>query len=128
MAARTAGMLVVRAATNLTKTPENGRSFHHQTAVLRLQPERRKPEEYVMSQQPVHEIRLGRVKAAIWANAAETGVRHNVTFVRLYKDQDQWKDSTSFSRDDLPLVLKVADLAHTWIYNQGQEGSAAPRA
>jgi hypothetical protein len=71
---------------------------------------------------PVHEIRLGRIKAAIWENDTQNGTRHNVTLSRLYKDGDQWKDSSSFGRDDLPLVGKVTDLAHTWIFEQGQEG------
>lgn len=70
---------------------------------------------------PVHEVRLGRIKAAIWENETQNGTRHNVTLTRLYKDGDQWKDSTSFGRDDLPLVGKVADLAHTWIFQHGQE-------
>lgn len=69
-------------------------------------------------QRPVHEVRLGRIKAAIWENSTENGTRHNVTVSRLYKDGDVWKDSTSFGRDDLPLVAKVADLAHTWIFEQ----------
>ena len=68
------------------------------------------------SNRPVHEIRMGRIRAAIWANETEIGVRHNVTLSRLYKDGDEWKDSTSFGRDDLPLLAKVADLAHTWIF------------
>ncbi len=67
---------------------------------------------------PVHEVRLGRIKAAVWENATENGTRHNVTLSRIYKDGDQWKDTTSFGRDDLPLVAKVADLAHTWIFEQ----------
>lgn len=67
---------------------------------------------------PVHEIRIGRIRAAVWVNETENGVRHNVTISRLYRDeqQGQWKDSTSFGRDDLPLVAKVADQAHSWIY------------
>ncbi|MDX1927982.1 MAG: hypothetical protein SFV81_15765 [Pirellulaceae bacterium] len=65
---------------------------------------------------PVHDIRLGRIRAAIWENATEKGIRHNVTVSRLYKEGNQWKDSTSFGREDLPLVMKVLDLAHTWIY------------
>lgn len=69
---------------------------------------------------PVHEIRLGRVRAAIWENESEQAVMHNATFSRLYKDGDEWKDSTSFGRDDLPLLVKVADMVHTWIYQQGQ--------
>lgn len=70
---------------------------------------------------PVHEIRFGRIKAAIWENETQVGVRHNVTFSRIFKDGDQWKSSDSFGRDDLPLVTKVADLAHTWIFEQGQD-------
>jgi hypothetical protein len=75
------------------------------------------------AKKPVAEVRLGRIKAAIWANETEKGIRHNVTITRLYKDGDEWKTSTSFSREELPLVAKVADLAHTWIYEQAQEGN-----
>ncbi len=66
---------------------------------------------------PVHEIRLGRIRAAVWLNDTETGPRYNVQISRLYKDKsDKWKDSPSFGRDDLPLVAKVADLAMVWMY------------
>ena len=74
-------------------------------------------------QKPVHEIRMGRIKAAIWANETDNGTRHNVTITRLYKDGDEWKTSTSFGREELPLVAKIADMAHTWIYQQGQESN-----
>ena len=69
-------------------------------------------------QKPAHEIRLGRVKATIWANETDNGTRHNVSVARLYKDGEEWKQTTSFGRDDLPLVAKVVDLAHLWIYEQ----------
>lgn len=74
-------------------------------------------------QKPVHEVRMGRIKAAIWANESENGIRHNVTITRLYKDGDEWKTSTSFGREELPLVAKVADLAHSWVYLQSQESN-----
>ena len=74
---------------------------------------------------PVREIRIGRVRAAIWENETQNGTRHNVTLSRLYKDGDDWKDSTSFGRDDLPLVAKVVDLVHTWIYQASARASAA---
>lgn len=70
---------------------------------------------------PVHEIRLGRVKAAVWANETKSGTRLNVTFSRLYKDGEAWKSSDSFSRDDLPLVAKVLDLAQNWLHEQSQK-------
>jgi hypothetical protein len=68
------------------------------------------------AQKPIHEIRLGRIKAAIWENTTQQGVRHNVSIVRLFKDGNQWRDSSNFGRDDLPIVEKVADLAHSWIF------------
>ena len=72
---------------------------------------------------PLHEVHFGHVKAAIWANEVDGRVRHNVTLQRLYKDGDDWKTSQSFGRDDLALVAKVSDLAHTWIFQQGQESN-----
>jgi hypothetical protein len=72
---------------------------------------------------PVHEIRLGRIRAAIWENETQSGTRHNVTVTRLYKDGDEWKDSSSFGRDDLPLVAKVLDRCHSWIFENGSAAS-----
>jgi hypothetical protein len=73
-----------------------------------------------MSGQPVQEIRLGRIRASIWENSTEYGVRYSVIFTKLYKAADRWQDTAHFSRDDLPLVSKVADLAHAWILQQTQ--------
>ena len=70
---------------------------------------------------PAHEIRLGRIKATIWANENESGPWFNVRVIRLYREEEGWKTSTSFGREDLPLVVKAADMAHTWILQQGQE-------
>ena len=69
------------------------------------------------NQKPVHEIRLGAIKATIWANETSVGTRHSVNVSRLYKDGDEWKRTDSFGRDDLLLVAKVADLAHSWVYD-----------
>jgi hypothetical protein len=77
-----------------------------------------------MAERPVHEIRLGRVKAAIWRNEGDYGTRHNVTFSRIFKTENGWETSTSFGRDDLPLVEKVADLAHLWIYEHAERDSS----
>ncbi len=79
-------------------------------------------------QRPVHEVRLGRVRAAIWENQTDNGVRHNVQVRRLYKDGEQWKDSDSFGRDDLPLAMKVLDMAHSWIFEQAAAASASAGA
>jgi hypothetical protein len=74
---------------------------------------------------PAKEIRLGRIRAAVWANKTETGdVWFNVTVTRLYKDGDRWQDTATFRRDDLPIVAKVVDMAYAWIW--GQEVPADP--
>ncbi len=76
---------------------------------------------------PTHEVRLGGIKAAIWANETEGGAtRYNVTVGRLYKDDEgQWKTTDSLGRDDLLVAAKVLDLAHTWICEQGRGAEAA---
>lgn len=70
---------------------------------------------------PVHEVRLGAIKAAIWKNDTQNGVRYNATFSRLYKDGEEWKTTDSFGREDLLIVAKVADQAHTWIHTQNHD-------
>jgi hypothetical protein len=75
---------------------------------------------------PIHEIRMGLVRAAFWAHETDGAAWHNVTFSRLFKDDNgSWKDSTSFGRDDLLLLAKVADQAHTWL-SQGTAESRLP--
>ena len=94
------------------------------TTRAKTTPEAPAAEPAAPKSQPVHVVRLRNIRAAIWANDTEYGVRHNVTVSRLYKDgDDQWKTSESFGRDDLLLLAKVLDLAHTWICEQvqGQE-------
>lgn len=73
-----------------------------------------------MKQKPIHEVRLGSIKAAIWANETENAVRHNVTVSRIYRDGEEWKSTDSFGRDDLLLLAKVADQAHSWICSQSK--------
>ncbi|MCA9124042.1 MAG: hypothetical protein H6822_19235 [Planctomycetaceae bacterium] len=74
-----------------------------------------------MSKKPVHEIRFGLVKASIWENNTKNGTRFSISVCRLFKDGDTWRESSRYGRDDLPLLAKVADKAHTWIFEQRQD-------
>ncbi|MBI4660918.1 MAG: hypothetical protein HY735_18955 [Verrucomicrobia bacterium] len=65
---------------------------------------------------PVHEIRLGAIKAALWENEVGDSTKYNVTFSKNYKDGEQWKSTQSFGREDLLLLAKIADRAHSWIF------------
>jgi len=75
---------------------------------------------------PAGEIRLGAIKATIWRNETETGARFNTVVSRIYRDGEQWKSTDSFGRDDLLLLAKVANEAHSWIFAQGREGAPTP--
>ena len=68
---------------------------------------------------PIHEIRLGAIRAAVWANQNRThGVWFGVTVSRSYNDGSCWKDSSTFRRDDLPLVAKIMEMAYAWIWDR----------
>ncbi len=69
---------------------------------------------------PTHQIRLGAIRAAVWLNRSEkTGESwFTVTVTRSYRDKEQLKDTTTFRRDDLPVVSKAVELAYTWIWQQ----------
>jgi len=75
---------------------------------------------------PANELRLGRLKAVIWSNDTENGERYNVQFKRIYrideaergKKDNGWRESDSFGREDILLLAKLADQAHTWMYEQ----------
>ncbi len=71
------------------------------------------------SSKPVHEIKIALIRASIWANQSEHGhTWYSVSITRLYRDGETWKDTTSFGRDDLPLVVKAAEMAYAWIWSQ----------
>ena len=68
---------------------------------------------------PVKNFRLGRIKAAVWENEADQKKYFIVTFARTYLDEAKtYHDTDSFGRDDLPLVAKLADQAHTFIFER----------
>lgn len=78
--------------------------------------------------QPVHEVRIGAIKPAIWANASTSGgggTRYAVTVARIYRDRNsQWQQTTSFGVDDLPVLQKVIDQAFEAVLHlQGDPGS-----
>jgi len=63
---------------------------------------------------PAEEIRIGGIKAAIWRNEGKAGAWYNVTFQRLYRgDEGQWSSTATFGRDDLLVLAKVANAAHS---------------
>ena len=70
---------------------------------------------------PVAEVRIGRIKATVWPNETEGRTRYNVTFSRLYKAGEEWKSTQSFGRNDLLVLAKVVDQAHSRIFELQHE-------
>lgn len=64
---------------------------------------------------PVHTIRHRRIKVAIWENQTAKGPMHAVSVTRSFKKDDVWKDTHSFTYDDLPIVAKLLNDAHSAI-------------
>jgi hypothetical protein len=81
--------------------------------------------EVMASRQPAHEIRRGRVKAAIWVDDAEGGRKVRVAFTRLYRDGAGWKDSRYLGSADLAAVARVAEEVMAWLAEQAA-GSPLP--
>ena len=77
-----------------------------------------------MKNKPISEIRIGTVKAAIWQNKAGVSIRHNVTFTRIYKDGEEWKNTDSFGRDDLPKLILAAQKAYEGLFQTSHEEAA----
>jgi hypothetical protein len=69
------------------------------------------------NKQPAARVRLATLQASIWRNQTPDGkVYYSATFDRRYADKDgTWKNSSNFSTDELLLLAKIADLAHTEI-------------
>ena len=71
---------------------------------------------------PVHTIRHGAISASIWRQDTEKGPMFNVTFQRTYKEGEEWKNSTSFGRNNLLLLSLMAARAFEWIAGQPKAG------
>lgn len=65
---------------------------------------------------PVHECRIGRIRGVVWENDSKDGKWFSVNITRSYKDgENNWKQATSFGRDDLLVVAEVSRLCFLFI-------------
>jgi len=68
-----------------------------------------------MNQKPVHEIKVGGIRATIWRNETNGKTIHNVTVSRIYKAGEKFEQTTSFSRSHLPRLYEAILKADHWI-------------
>jgi hypothetical protein len=71
-------------------------------------------------QNPVHEIQLGAVRAAIWEDDSFDGPNYRVSISRAARHSEPTGRSDRFEADDLAVVAEVVDLAHLWICEQAE--------
>ena len=79
------------------------------------------------SNKPVERLRIGRLVASIWGNQGgdDNSKFYTARIDRRYRDgEGNWKTSGSFGRDDLLVVAKLADQAHTRILALEQRESS----
>ena len=73
---------------------------------------------------PAHKVRSGAIEVAVWSKTGEKGAFYTVSMSRSYKQGDEWKQSESFGQDDILVLAKLLDLAHTWILSQPAKQAA----
>ena len=68
------------------------------------------------NQKPLHQVRVGSVRASIWENHSEKGPFFSVTFSRSYKDRSgQWQNGQSYLGRDLDVLIDCAQEAKAFI-------------
>jgi hypothetical protein len=67
---------------------------------------------------PVKKFRIGYITATVWKNETEEGRNYfSTSIVRSYrgKDSEEWKETNSYSHDDLLNVARLAERAEAFI-------------
>ncbi len=71
--------------------------------------------------QPIKTLRGGRIQVAVWENHSDKGPFYNVTVSRSYKENEIWKSSDSFGRDDLLVLAQLLGSSYTYILQKQAE-------
>lgn len=66
---------------------------------------------------PAFESRLGQIKVTVWANKKDGKLLYSTSITKSYKDKEtgDWKESSSYSRDDLPKIQELTRQAYVFI-------------
>lgn len=63
--------------------------------------------------QPIQTLRDGLLKATIWQNKSEDGrFFYNVSIVRSYLKDEEWRETTSFSGNELLRLSRLSQAAY----------------
>ena len=77
------------------------------------------------SNTPIKTIRLRGISAFIFENRTDRGTPfYKVVLVRTYKDGDQFKSTPTYSRDDIPILVHLANQAWDFVLLKERENRA----
>jgi hypothetical protein len=65
--------------------------------------------------EPVFKKKRKGIHMALFENVSDNGTFFKATFQRVYKKDDKFETTNSFSRDDLPCLAMLANDAYAWI-------------
>ena len=83
-----------------------------------------------MSEKPVDVVKVGRIKTTIWENRTDAGKSYfSLTITRTYRaDNGDWKDTATFSPEDLPRIRLASDKAFDKINELMEQQQANQKA
>ena len=55
------------------------------------------------------------VRISVFFNVSGSSSWHRINIHKAYRDQDQWKTTTSLNRDDIPIARMLMNRAWKWI-------------
>jgi hypothetical protein len=68
---------------------------------------------------PVHEVRLGKIRASVWGNRTNGATWYTITLSRLYRDKGgKWQQAESFGPEDLPVIQSIIHELERWYFTQ----------
>jgi len=68
---------------------------------------------------PIHRVKLRSVSASVFENQTQKGDTFSVAKIkRSYHDGKEWKQTDSYSFDDLLVLQQVVDLTIDWMRSQ----------
>jgi hypothetical protein len=73
------------------------------------------------STKPVKVFRLRGISASVFENESENGSFYKISVVRTFKDGKEFKSTSTFSRDDIPVMLHVSKMAWHFVLSTEQE-------
>lgn len=76
---------------------------------------------------PIHVLRRRGVKVSIFENRSGDTLFHKFTIQKIYRDDHgAWKTTTSYGREDAPIIRLLTDRAWEWILDREEQERRLP--